>query len=231
MKKFFIVFVGCAMLAGYSRAQTFTEELPPNALRDSLAVATDILAYHPDSIDLRLKKAAWNIQLKQWDYAKDDLDKVLFLDNTNIAGLFYRAYVNERMHRYNFARLDYQNLLTLVPGNFEAQLGLVLLNQKDKHYTEAYDGINSLVEQFPDRAEAYAARAGIEKERGMLELAEIDFSEAIKRDATNTDYLLNRVDIRITLGKYTGAKEDLEQLKKLGIHPNAMRYLYDRMKK
>ena len=76
------------------------------ALRDSLAAATDVLAYHPDSIDLRLKKAAWNIQLEQWAYAKDDLDKVLFLNNTNIAGLFYRAFVNEKMKRYNFARLD-----------------------------------------------------------------------------------------------------------------------------
>ena len=113
------------------------------ALRDSLSKATEVLAYHPDSIDLRLKKAAWNIQLEQWQYAKDDLDKVLFLNNTNIAGLFYRAFVNEKLLRYNFARLDYQNLLVLVPGNFQAQLGLALLNEKDKHYTEAYDGINS----------------------------------------------------------------------------------------
>ena len=117
------------------------------ALRDSLARATEVLAYAPDSIDLRLKKAAWNIQLEQWDYAKDDLDKVLFLNNTNIAGLFYRAFVNEKLKRYNFARLDYQNLLVLVPGNFQAQLGLALLNEKDKHYTEAYDGINNLIEQ------------------------------------------------------------------------------------
>ena len=70
--------------------------------------------------------------------------------------------------RYNFARLDYQNLLVLVPGNFQAQLGLALLNEKDKHYTEAYDGINSLIEQYPDSAMAYAARGGMEKERVCL---------------------------------------------------------------
>ena len=38
-------------------------------LRDSLAKATEMLAYNPDSIDLRLKKVAWNIELEQWDYA------------------------------------------------------------------------------------------------------------------------------------------------------------------
>lgn len=37
-----------------------------------------------------------------------------------------------------------------LPGNFQAQLGLALLNEKDKHYTEAYDGINNLIEQYPD---------------------------------------------------------------------------------
>ncbi len=229
MRKFCILLFACVMMAQGAKAQDNYEELSSKSLRDSLALATDILAYYPDSIDLRLKKAAWNIQLKQWEYAKDELDKVLFLDNTNIAGLFYRAYVNERLRRYSFARLDYQNLLVLVPGNFEAQLGLALLNEKDKRYTDAYDGINSLVEQYPDRAEGYAARAGIEKGRGMLELAVMDFTEAIKRDQNNTDYILNRADILITLGKYTDAKEDLERLKQLGIHRNAMKHLYDRI--
>ena len=155
---------------------------------------------------------------------------MLFLDNQNIAGLFYRAYVNEQLHRYNFARQDYTNLLTLVPGNFEAQLGLALLNQKDRHYTEAYDGINRLVQQFPDKAEAYAARAGIEKERGMLELAEMDFTEAIRLAPENTDYWLNRADLRITLGRYEDARQDLKELERMGIPYSAMRHLYKRMK-
>lgn len=200
------------------------------ALRDSLAKATDVLAYHPDSIDLRLKKAAWNIQLEQWAYAKDDLDKVLFLDRSNIAGLFYRAYVNEKMNRYNFSRLDYQNLLTIVPGNFQAQLGLALLNEKDKHFTEAYDGINSLIEQYPDSATAYAARAGMERERGMLELAEYDYAEAIRRDPGCKDYLVNHVDLLIMLGRKREAKEDLEKLLALGVKKGELMEFYRKIR-
>ena len=199
-------------------------------LRDSLAQATNVLAYHPDSIDLRLKKVAWNIELEQWAYAKDDLDKVLFLDNTNIAGLFYRAFVNEKMNRYNFARLDYQNLLVLVPGNFQAQLGLALLNEKDKHYTEAYDGINNLIEQYPDSAISYAARGGIEKERGRLELAEYDYQQAIQRDAKNKDYLVNHVDLLIQLGRKEDALEDLNKLQRLGVAPGQLRDFYVRLR-
>lgn len=200
-------------------------------LRDSLAQATDVLAYKPDSIDLRLKKVAWNIQLEQWNYAKDDLDKVLFFDKDNIAGLYYRAFVNEKLNRYNFARLDYQNLLTLVPGNFQAQLGLALLNEKDKHYTEAYDGINGLIEQYPDSAIAYAARAGMEKERGLLELAEYDFKEAMNRDATNKDYLLNHVDLLLTLGRKVEAADDLKRLQQMGMTLGELRDFYARLRR
>lgn len=196
------------------------------ALRDSLKLATDELAYHPDSIDLRIKKVAWNIQLEQWNYAKDDLDKVLFLDNQNVAGLYYRAYVNTKLGRYKFARLDYQNLLTLVPGNFNGLLGLALLNQKDKHYTEALDEINRLVSQYPDSAVAYAARGGIEKERGFLELALEDYTQAMKREPRNHDFILNRIDLLIRLKRKKEAKDELDRLVKMGVNRGELMELY-----
>ena len=201
------------------------------ALRDSLSKATDLLAYYPDSIDLRLKKTSWNILLEQWNYAKDDLDKILFLEPNNVAGLYYRAFVNEKLGRLSFARLDYEHLLMLVPGNFEGQLGLALLNQKSKHFTEAFDQINSLVNQYPDSAVAYAARGGIEKERGWLELAIFDYSEAIRRDSTNRDYLLNRIDLLLSTKQSKAAIRDLDRLVSLGVNRNSLRELYIKAQK
>lgn len=222
------VLVAIALLMSMGRA---VAQSSSSALRDSLALATETLAYHPDSIDLRLKKAAWNIQLEQWNYAKDELDKVLFLNQTNIAGLFYRAFVNEKLKRYNFARLDYQNLLVLVPGNFQAQLGLALLNEKDQHHTEAYDGINNLIEQYPDSAVAYAARGGMEKERGMLELAAYDYAEAMRLDSTNQDYIVSHVDLLITLGRKLEAYDDLHRLQALGVQPGQLQDFYARLRR
>lgn len=222
------VLVAIALLISMGRA---VAQSSSSALRDSLALATETLAYHPDSIDLRLKKAAWNIQLEQWNYAKDELDKVLFLNQTNIAGLFYRAFVNEKLKRYNFARLDYQNLLVLVPGNFQAQLGLALLNEKDQHHTEAYDGINNLIEQYPDSAVAYAARGGMEKERGMLELAAYDYAEAMRLDSTNQDYIVSHVDLLITLGRKLEAYDDLRRLQALGVQPGQLQDFYARLRR
>ena len=186
-------------------------------LRDSLAAASEQLSYHPDSLELHLKKASWNMQLEEWQYAHDEYDYVLKRDPRNIAALFYRAYVNERQKRYSFARLDYEHLLYVVPGNFEATLGLALLNQKDHRYTEAINMINLLVSQHPDSAVAYAARAGIEMEREMYVPAEYDYSKAIELDATNTDYLLARANVRLLLKRKDDARNDLDTMVRLGV--------------
>ncbi len=200
-------------------------------LRDSLSHAVELLSYHPDSLDLRLKKAGWNIELEQWQYAKDEYDYVLKRDARNIAALYYRAYVNDKLGRYNFARLDYEALLREIPDNFEAQLGLALLNQKDHRYTEAFDQINRLVSQYPDSAVAYAARAGIEAERGMNELAVGDYEEAILRDPSNTDYRISMIDRLIVLKRMDEAKRRLDELVRMGIPRASLSELYQRCKK
>lgn len=207
-----------------TQAQTTKE------MRDSLKAAARELSFHPDSVDLMLKKASWNLQLGEWTYAKDEYDKALSLQPTNIAALYYRAYVNERLNRYHFARLDYEHLLTLVPGNFEAQLGLALLNQKDNRFTQAMDQINRLVNQYPDSALAYAARGGMERERKMYELAIYDYGEAIKRDSRNVDYRVNRIDLYLILGRREEAREDLDSLVRMGVPRPSLSAFYNRLK-
>ena len=44
----------------------------PEQWRDSLTVLSKAIVQHPQSIDLRLKKAAVNIELSQWDYAVEE---------------------------------------------------------------------------------------------------------------------------------------------------------------
>ena len=196
------------------------------ALRDSLKLAMEQLSYHPDSVDLRLRKAAWNMQLGEWQYAKDEYDWVIGHHPDNLAARYYRAYANTQLRRYNFARLDYENVLRVVPGNFDARLGLALLNQKDHHYTEAMDGVNMLASSYPDSATAWAARAGIEKERDMKELAVYDYGEALRREPDNRDWLLARADLLIALRRYEDARKDLDRLVKLGVARGELREMY-----
>lgn len=196
------------------------------AMRDSLKLAMETLSYHPDSVDLRLRKAAWNMQLGEWQYAKDEYDWVISHQPDNLAARYYRAYANTQLRRYNFARLDYENVLRVVPGNFDARLGLALLNQKDHHYTEAMDGVNMLVSSYPDSATAWAARAGIEKERDIKELAVYDYGEALRREPNNRDWLLARADLLIALRRYEEARKDLDRLVVLGVARGELREMY-----
>lgn len=200
------------------------------ALRDSLKQAMEELSYHPDSVELRLRKAAWNMQLGEWQYAKDEYDWVISHHPDNLAARYYRAYANTQLRRYNFARLDYENVLRVVPGNFDARLGLALLNQKDQHYTEAMDGVNLLVSSYPDSATAWAARAGIEKERDMKELAVYDYGEALRREPDNRDWLLARADLLIALRRYEEARRDLDRLVEIGVARGELREMYRKAK-
>ena len=218
MKKTILTLKPLCLLALAWMLSTPTASAQDNkGLRDSLRLAINEMEYHPDSVDLRLKKAGWNLMLEEWEKAKNEYDFILDRNPNNLAALYFRAYVNEKLHRYNFARLDYENLLAVVPSHFEAQLGLALLNHKDKHYTEAYNQINNMVGQYPDSAVVYAARAGMEKERKMLEPAEYDYSEAIRRDPQNTDYRLARAELRIEMRRFVDAREDLNQLALQGV--------------
>lgn len=200
-------------------------------LREELKEAADALSFHPDSLDLRLKKAALNMQLEQWEYAKDEYDYVIKRDPYNVAGLYYRAYANEKLGRLAFARADYEAVLRVVPTHFEARLGLALVNQKARRFTEAMDQINQLVESNPESVLPIVARANMERERKMYSLAEYDFTRAMEMEPDNTDHLLNRADVRLLMGNYEEARQDLDLLVKKGIVKASLKEFYDRLKK
>ena len=83
--------------------------------RDSLNILNQQIATSPWSTDLHLRKAAANLQLKQWQYAIDEYALVLQKDPANPAALFYRAYANTHLRRYELARNDYRDLLAIHP--------------------------------------------------------------------------------------------------------------------
>jgi tetratricopeptide (TPR) repeat protein len=199
-------------------------------LRDSLEVAVSQLRKFPNNINLRLNKASWNMLLEQWDYAKEEYNWILERDPKNVAALYYRAYIYEKQHKYKYARKDYETMLSIVPDHFNGQLGFALLCQKDMRYSEAMDRINILIEQYPDSAVAYAARAGLEAERGLNEVAEYDFSEAMRLDPSCSDYILNRADIRLKMGKKKEAREDLDRAVQAGVPRPALSEMYARCK-
>ena len=199
--------------------------------RDSLQVLNRMIDQWPRSTDLRLKKAAVNIQLGQWDYAVEEYANVLRLDEKNPAALYFRAYALTHLRQYAQARADYEKLLQEVPLHMEGRLGLALVNEKMGRTRDALDGYNQLVEMFPDSALCYAARAAFESTQQQYDVALYDWDEAIRRQPSNADYVVTKADLLIALGRYDEARSTLEKALQQGVPRGVLREWFDKCRK
>lgn len=167
--------------------------------RDSVSVLSQMIERSPRDLSLRLRKAACNIELGQWQYALDEYTYVLEREPKDMTALYYRGYVNHHMGRLSFARKDYEDLVAIDPLNSHALMGLIMVNLEDKRVMQAFDDANRLVEQLPETAEAYAVRAEVETAMDMTEAAIEDIEKAISiEDAVVKKKYPNTVDDDIT---------------------------------
>lgn len=202
----------------------------PQQWRDSLAVLNQQISHQPNSTDLRLKKAAVNIELNQWEYAIEEYGRVLSLDSRNLAALFYRAYALNKLHRYGEARADYETFLQIAPVNLEARLGLATTLENLGRTTDALDQLNTAIQQFPQSDQAYAARALLEAKIKQVEPALYDWTEAIRLDPSNTGYVVSKVDILLQQGRRREARRELDAAISRGEPRNNLKEWIDRCK-
>lgn len=175
-------------------------------LRDSLERLNTELRVSPENADLRLKKAAVNIELGQWDYAIEEYGRVLDRDADNLAALFYRAYAYTNTQQLGFARRDYEHFLRLVPEHFKARVGLAYVKERMGRKTDAMDELNRLVQMHPDSAQAYAARASFETSCQQFDVALYDWQEAMRLAPDNKEYVVSCADVLIRLDKKREAR-------------------------
>ena len=133
--------------------------------RDSLTAINKQIAQSSWSTDLHLRKANANLQLKQWQYAVDEYGLVLLKEPHNPAALFYRAYAYTHLRRFDLARNDLSDLLIVLPHHFEARLSMAVVQQQLGRKQDALDHLNQAIQQCPDSAVAYAARANLDRTR------------------------------------------------------------------
>ena len=189
----------------------------PREWRDSLAVLNKMIAAQPQSTDLRLKKAAVNIELQQWEYAVEEYGRVLELDSKNPAALYFRAYCYNHLRRYDMARADYERFLQIVPRHFDAQLGLAMTKRYLGKTLETQDELNRLVALYPDSALAYAARADFEQEQKQYDLALYDWDEALRLRPGQQDFLLSKYNVLWSMKRYDEARHLQDELLKAGM--------------
>jgi len=206
------------------------EAQTPQQWRDSVSTLIEAIRLNPQNIDLRLKKAEANINLQQWQYAVDEYGYVLRIDGKNLAALYFRAFCNNQLRRYDMAKYDYESFLAIMPEHYEARLGLAHVLQKLNRKVDTMNELNSIIQMFPDSAGAYASRAVFESEQGLYDAALFDWDEAISRKPSNSGFVVSKVDLLLRLGKKKEAREALDALVAQGTPRGALKEWYDQCK-
>lgn len=198
--------------------------------RDSVSTLIEAIRLDPRNTDLRLKKAEANINLQQWEYAIEEYGDVLRIDDHNLAALYFRAYCHIQLRHYDMAKADYDAFLAIQPQHFEAHLGRAHVLQKMGRKADVFDELNLIVQQFPDSANAYAARAAYETEQQLYDVALYDWDEALRRHPENAEYAVSKADVLLGLGRKKEAKETLDAVVLQGTPRGALKEWYDRCK-
>ena len=194
----------------------------PQQWRTTLDSLNKEIRLQPSSTDLRLKKAAVNIELGQWEYAAEEYGRVLRIDPQNPAARYYRAYTFMHLRQYAQAKSDYESLLLQTPLHLEARLGLAYVNEKMGRKTDAADEYNRLVEMFPDSAVVYAARAAFETSQKQYDTALYDWDEALRRKPDNADYITGKADVLLAMGRKDDARRLINDAIKRGVSPEVL---------
>ena len=166
----------------------------------------------------------------EWEDAIEACNEVTEKDMNNLSALFYRAYANNNLRRYELARNDYEHFLRISPRNLEARIGLAYTYSKMGKDMEALDELNNLVEMHPDSSVAYAARAEQEKSMKEYDTALFDLDEALKRDPGNRDYMISKVETLIALGRKREARNTLDEAVSKGVQRGLLREWYEKCK-
>lgn len=198
---------------------------------DSLKVLNEQIAKSVWNTDLHLRKAAANLELSQWDYAIEEYNLVLQHEAHNPAALFYRAYANTHMRRYELSRRDYEELLGYVPRHMQARLSLAYVLQLMDRKQEAFDQLNQQVEMTPDSAVVYAARASLEREMLQYEAALYDWEQACRLAPQNADYVASQADLLLMLNRRSETLRVLDAATARGINPARFNAYYMKCRK
>lgn len=199
--------------------------------RDSLTVLNRQIAESQWSTDLHLRKATANLELKQWEYAIDEYALVLQHEPRNPAALFYRAYANTHLRRFDLARNDLNDLLIMFPGHFEGRLSLAVVLQQQGHHQDALDQLNQAIEQHADSAVAYAARANLERVMKQDESALYDWQRAEELSPRDPIYVVSHVDLLLVLERREEARRVLDAAVRRGIPRGMLQEWYQKTKR
>lgn len=177
-----------------------------------------ILRQQPDNVDVRIARAAVNLQLRYFKEAKDDCDVLLKLSHEKAVLerlYFVRASANMGMRLFSAAQRDFEQVLRLNPQHQNAPIMLSLLLHDEGRTNEALNKLNLYIQVHPESVDALLLRATFEMEMSQYEAARVDLDDALKLAPFRADLYLERANCFEKLGLKEKARKDRLKAKSL----------------
>ena len=185
--------------------------------KDALESYSLALNLTPYSITMLLNRASLYLEMDYLDKAYVDYCDVIDLDADNAEAFGFRAYIYMRRRQYSDAKIDYQKLLEVTPGDKTARIGIAMANQKLQRYKESLEELNRLIVDYPRDASLLMARAELEVDMGTLDLALLDLESAVKLSPNDTDIYVMCGEIYLAQGRRREAYMAFEKAIELGV--------------
>ena len=171
----------------------------------------------PFSVTMLLNRASLLMEMDYLDRAFTDYCDVLDIDRKNPEALMYRAYIYMKRRQYQEARLDYRSYLEMNPENKTARLGMALVNQKDRRFQESLEEFNRLIVDYPKDASLLKARAELEVDMNLLDMALLDLENAARLTPDDPEIYVMCGDIYLLQDKKREAYVAFEKAIELGV--------------
>ncbi|MBO5699301.1 MAG: tetratricopeptide repeat protein [Bacteroidaceae bacterium] len=142
---------------------------------------SEILKERPEMHQVRVARAAVNVQQRFYQEALADCDYLIKLNHALSAERLYfiraTALMGLRLHRE--ARKDFESVILLNPDNLNAPILLAISLHDDGQHQEALNRLNLHLQNHPENVDALVLRANFFMELKSYDAALRDLTEAI----------------------------------------------------
>lgn len=184
---------------------------------DAIASYSMALNITPYATSIILNRAALYLDKGLKDKAYIDYCNVIDLLPENEEARLFRAYIYMSRRQYDEARVDYNVIIGKNPSHKSARIGLVLIDQNVGKFIAAQNGLNLLVNDFPEDVSLLKMRANLEIEQNYLDAALADLEAAARLEVKDAETFCQIGDVCLLLHKKGEARKAFEKAITLGI--------------
>ncbi|CAG8542312.1 16683_t:CDS:2 [Dentiscutata heterogama] len=193
--------------------------------------STEFLDKYPDSYSIRCDRSEAYMNLREYEYAKQDLDIAIRYKPKKERGFYLRGMVHDKLNHPNDSIKDLSRAIKI---KFNDQLTLEAFKICAKHYkdfgkfNDAIECLGSALRLESHDVWALKTRGTMYFEKGKYSLALKDLTALLKVEGTNIEALELRGIVYVKLDRYDSALNDFNTA--LRLKPNLLLSLAYRSK-